>query len=184
MQLGIQYALEKLGARPGQGTFVEQIDKLLRELQRTELEKMLKEVDKKEADQVTVDIYQFLPQVKMKEPALARFYLPEWKGYNDVFWLALGDYLILALHSITDVGFDRMRGTLKVRYFHTDDSYKSPENTKSIIKGLVVLIGTRALPTDFTHFRRMYDRQKSIGEISKKEAAIIGGAFELTKFLA
>jgi len=181
MNIGIQYAFERLAARPGQGSLVEQIDKLLRELQRTELEKMLEEVDKKEADKLIVDIYQFVPQVKMKEPALVRFRLPKWKGLNDVFWLALGDYLILALHSITDVGFDRARGTLKVRYFYTDGSRKSPEDIRETIKGLADLIGRRALPVDFTHFRRMYDRQKSIGEISKKEAIVIGGLIESTK---
>jgi len=182
MNTRIRAALEKLATRPGQGSLVEQIDKLLRELQRTELEKMLEEVDKKEADEVAVDIYRFLPQVKMKEPALARFHLPEWEGYNEVFWLALGDYLILALHSITDVAFDRARGTLKVRYFHADESHKSPEDVRRVIKRVVVLIGRRALPTDFTHFRRMDDRQKSIGELSKKEALAIGGAIELMKF--
>jgi len=182
MNARIQAALEKLATRPGQGSLVEQIDKLLRELQRTELEKMLKKVDEKEAGQVAVDIYHFLPQVKMKEPALARFHLPEWEGYNEVFWLALGDYLILALHSITDVAFDRVRGTLKVRYFYTEESHKSPEDIKRVIKRVVALIGQRVLPTDFTHFRRMDDRQKSIGELSKREALAIGGAIELLKF--
>ena len=184
MNIGIQFALERLGARPGQGTFVEQIDKLLRELQRAELERMLREVDERETGRFIVDAYYFMPQIRMKEPALARFSLPQWKGYNDVFWLALGDYLILALHSITDVGFNRARGTLKIRYFHADDSHKSPEEITKIIKGIAALIDQRMLPTDFTHFRRMYDRQKSIGEISKKEAAVIGGIVEVTKLLA
>ncbi len=184
MNIGIQYALQKLGARPGQGSLIEQIDKLLRELQRTELNRMLGEVDQAEADKFIVDIYRSTPQVEMKEPALVRFRLPNWKGVNNVFWLALGDYLILALHSITDVEFDRTRGTLKVRYFHTPDSYKSPEYIKAIIKGIVTLIHQRMLPTDFTHFRRMYDRQKSIGEISKTQAVMIGGLIEATKLLA
>jgi len=183
MKIGVQEGLERLAARPGQGNAAEQIDKLLRELQRMELQKMLKEVDEKESERFTVDIYRFLPQVKMKEPALVRFRLPDWKGFNDVFWLALGDYLILALHSITDVGFDRARGTLKVRYFYTEESRKSPEDIRKIIKGLVSLIGTRALPVDFTHFRRMFDRQQSIGEISKKEALAIGGILQLTTSL-
>jgi len=182
MNTRIEAALEKLATRPGQGSLVEQIDKILRELQRTELERMLEEVDEKEAYKVTVDIYHFLPQVKMKEPALVRLHLPEWEGYNEVFWLALGDYLILALHSITDVGFDRMRGTLKVRYFYAEESHKSPEDVKRTIKRVVALIGKRVLPTDFTHFRRMDDRQKSIGELSKREALAIGGAIELMKF--
>ena len=144
---------------------------------------MLKEVDEQETDGFIVDVYQFLPQVRMKEPALARFLLPGWIGYNNVFWLALGDYLILALHSITDVAFNRSKGTLKVRYFYTDDSNKSPENVREVIKGLAILINARKLPVDFTHFRRMFDRQKSIGEISKKEAVAIGGLFEVTKLL-
>jgi len=181
MNIGIQYALEKLSARPGQGSLAEQIDKLLRELQRTELEKMLREIDQEEGEKFAVDIYQFLPQVKMQEPALVRFRLPKWKGFNNVFWLALGDYLILALHSITDVAFDRARGTLKVRYFYAEESRKSPEDIREIIRGLAALIDKRLLPVDFTHFRRMYDRQKSIGEISKKEAIAIGGLMELTK---
>jgi hypothetical protein len=181
MSIGIQYALEKLATRPGQGSLVEQIDKLLRELQRTELERMLEGVDEKEADKLAVDIYQFLPQVRMKEPAMVRFHLREWEGFNEVFWLALGDYLILALHSITDVGFNRTRGTLKVRYFYTEESRKSPEDIRKYIKGLATLIVRRALPTDFTHFRRMYDRQQSVGEMSKKEVLAIGGSIELAK---
>ena len=183
MKIGFQEALERLAARPGQGSVAEQVDKLLRELQRIDLQRMLKEVDEKESDTFAVDIYQFLPQVKMKEPALVRFRLPSWKGFNEVFWLALGDYLILALHSITDVGFDRMRGTLKVRYFHAEDSRKSPEDIREVIKGIAALIGARKLPVDFTHFRRMYDRQKSIGEISKREAIAIGALLEATKYL-
>ncbi len=184
MDIGIHYALEKIGARPGQGSLIEQIDKLLREMQRNELEKMLDEVGQTEADTFIVDIYQSIPQAEMKEPALVRFRLPKWKGVNNVFWLALGDYLILALHSITDVEFDRTRGTLKVRYFHTHDSYKSPEYIQRTIKGIVTLIHQRMLPTDFTHFRRMYDRQKSIGEMSKTQAVMIGGLIEATKLLA
>ena len=183
MKIGFQEALERLAARPGQGSVAEQVDKLLRELQRIDLQRMLKEVDEKESDTFAVDIYQFLPQVKMKEPALVRFRLPSWKGFNEVFWLALGDYLILALHSITDVGFDRARGTMKVRYFYTDESQKSPDDIRKIIQGIAALISRRALPVDFTHFRRMFDRQQSIGEISKKEALLIGGILELTTSL-
>ncbi len=183
MNIEIQNAIEKLVSRPGQGSLLEQIDKIMREFQRLELDKMLKEVDQKEADKFIVHIYQFLPQVKMREPTLVRFLLPGWKDYNEVFWHALGDYLILTIHSVIDVEFNRAKGALKLRYFHSDDSWKSPENIRDIIKGLAILIGKRMLPTDFTIFRRMDERNQSIGEISKKEALMIGGVFELAKSL-
>jgi hypothetical protein len=184
MDIEIQKALGKLFIRPGQGSLLEQMDKLLREIQRSALDTLLKEVNPEETNQFIVDIYHSQPQVKMKEPTLVRFNLPEWKGFNEVFWHALGDYLILTVHSVIDVDFNRIKGTLKVRYFHTEDSKKSPEDIKNVIKKLAVLIEKRILPTDFTIFRRMAERNRSIGEISKKEAAIIGGVFELAKLIA
>lgn len=184
MDVEIQNVLGKLFIRPGQGSLLEQMEKLLREVQRTELNKLLKGVDPKETDQFIVDIYHFQPQVKMKEPTLVRFNLPKWKGFNEVFWQALGDYLILTLHSVIDVDFNRVKGALKVRYFHTEDSQKYPEDIKNVIKKLAVLVEKRILPTDFTIFRRMAERTRSIGEISKKEAAIIGGVFELARLIA
>ena len=183
MNTEIPKVIEKLFVRPGQGSLLEQMDKLLREIQRSVLDKLLKGVDPEEADRFTVDIYHFQPQVKMKEPTLVRFSLPQWKRFNEVFWQALGDYLILSIHSVTDVDFNRARGALKVRYFHTEGSYKTPDYLRDVIKKLAVLIEKRILPTDFTIFRRMAERSQSIGEISKKEAAMIGGAFELAKLI-
>jgi hypothetical protein len=183
MEMEMQKAIEKLFARPGQGSLLEQMDKLLREIQRSVLEKLLKGVDPEEAERFVVDMYYFQPQVKMKEPTLARFSLPQWKGFNEVFWQALGDYLILTLHSVIDVDFNRSKGALKIRYFHAEYSNKTPEDVKRVIKQLAVLIEKRVLPTDFTIFRRMAERSQSIGEISKKEAAMIGGAFELAKLM-
>ena len=76
MDVEIQNVLGKLFIRPGQGSLLEQMDKLLREVQRSELDNLLKGMDPEETGQFTVDIYHFLPQIKMKEPTLVRFYLP------------------------------------------------------------------------------------------------------------
>ena len=178
-----QYALERLLARPGQGSLIEQTDKILREGQRIKLFEMMREVDSDEADSSAVEIYKVIPQIPMKVPALVRFYLPKWKGFNDVFWRALGDYLILALHSVTDVDFDKGRGALKIRYFYAEDSRKTPEDVKRVIQKIVSLIENRKLPTDFTLFRRMDERSSTVGELSKKEAAVIGGIIEGVKLL-
>ncbi len=179
----IKTALEKLSTRPGQGGLLEQLDKLLREQQRIVLGEMFKGIKENDLDDFVVELYAFIPQIRMKNPALVRFHLPEWEGYNDVFWRALGDYLILALHSVTDVDFDGRRGVLKISYFHAPDSRKSPEDIKKMIQGLALLIERRKLPTDFTLFRRMDERHKSIGEISKTEATVIGGMLELTRLI-
>ena len=183
MDFVIKKTLEKLSARPGQGGFLEQFDKVLRERQRVVLRNMLEGIKEHDLATFVVNLYACIPQVRMKRPALVRFFLPQWKGFNAVFWRALGDYLILALHSVTDVDFNDQRGTLVIRYFHAVDSRKSPEDIKKMIRGLALLIESRELPTDFTLFRRMDERHKSIGEISKTEATVIGGVLELTRLL-
>ena len=82
-----------------------------------------------------------------------------------------------------DVDFNRIKGTLKVDISILKTA-KISGRLKNVIKKLAVLIEKRILPTDFTIFRRMAERNRSIGEISKKEAAIIGGVFELAKLIA
>jgi hypothetical protein len=178
----IQQVIGKVGTRPGQGGMLEQIDKLLRRQQRIELFKMLEQIDKKEVRGFPVVLYKSIPQKGKKNPALLRYSLPKWQGYDEVYWQALGDYVILALHRVKDVNYDADRGKIKVEYFaKTAGPIRSPENIREIIKGIAYLMDTEALPTDFTRFRRMDERRGSLGEMSKEQAALIAAAF---KFLS
>lgn len=171
--------IQKVGLVPGQGSTLEQIDKLLRKQQRTNLFEMLERIDAKTVDQFPVILYKSLPQNGKIKPAVLRFYLPKWRGYDEVFWQALGDYIVLAVHRVTDVEYDRLRGKVKVLYFaKTKGRVKSPEHIRSIIQKLVYLIDTEELPTDFTRFRRMAERRGQIGELSKEQAALIGAALK------
>lgn len=171
--------VEKLGTFPGQGSVMEQIDKLVRKQQRTNLFQMLDEIDENVIREYPVVLYKSLPQNGKKKPAVLRFYLPTWRGYNEVFWQALGDYIVLAVHRVTDVEFDRIRGKIKVLYFaKSRGRVKSPEHIRSIIQKLAFLVDTEVLPTDFTRFRRMAERRGQIGELSKEQAAIIGAALK------
>jgi len=171
----LKKTLEQLVERPGQGSVLEQLDKLVRKQQRTELYEMLEQIDKKEMGKNPVVLEKSIPQIGKKKPALLRFSLQKWRRYDEVFWRALGDYIILALHRVKDVEYDGSRGKIKVQYFaKAKGRVKSPENIRAIIQGIAFLVDTEALPTDFTHFRRMAERRGSVGEMSKEQAAIIG----------
>ena len=167
-------AFEKLITGPGQGSVFEKIDKLVREQQRGELYKMLEKI--RGEDDFPVALYTNIEQVGRKTPARLRYYLPKWAWHDEVFWRALGDYIILALHSVTDIEYDRRRGMTKIDYFATENEKKSPEEIREIIKGLACLIDREVLPTDFTRVRRMAERRGSLGEMSKEEAAALFGA--------
>ena len=180
MDKAMKNVLDQLGAKPGQGSVLEQIEKLLRKQQRRKLYEMLDQLDKEMFGYLVVKHEKFSPQVGRKRPAILRYSLPTWKGYDELFWQALGDYTIVALHRVKDVEFDVTRAKIKVQYFAKPvGEAKSPERIGEIIQGIAYLIDTEALPTDFTRFRRMTERRGSLGEMSKEEAALIGAAIKL-----
>ena len=171
--------LEKAHAGLGQGSVLDQIDKLYRKQQRVNLFEKLETIDGTEASNFPVILYKSIPQIGKERPALLRFFLPLWKNHNEIFWQALGDYVILAVHRVTDVDFDRARGRLKVEYFaKTKGRIKYPEDIREIIQKIAYLVDTEALPTDFTRFRRMTERRDSLGEMSKEQAALVGAALK------
>jgi hypothetical protein len=180
MDTSIRNIIERIGAIPGQGSFLEQSDKLIRKQQRTNLFDMLEKIEESEVEPFPVALYKSVPQNGKISPALLRFFLPKWQGYDEVFWQALGDYIVLAVHRVTDVEYDRLRGKIKVLYFaKSRGRVKSPEHIRRIIQRLAYLVDSESLPTDFTRFRRMTERRGHIGELSKEQAALIGGAIKL-----
>jgi malonyl CoA-acyl carrier protein transacylase len=176
MDKALKKTLDTLIASPGQGSIWEQIDKLIRKQQRIQLYEILENTDKKEIVRFPIELDKIIPQNGKKEPALLRFHLQKWQGYDEVFWQALGDYIILALHRVKDVEYDSGRGKIKLQYFNkaTSKKKKSPEDIKEIIQGLAFLVDTDVLPTDFTRFRRMTERLDTVGEMSKEQAALVG----------
>ena len=175
----LNMAIEKVQAGVGQGNLLEQIDKRYRKQQRLTLFEMLEKVDEKEIEHFPVDLYKHIPQNGKKRPALLRFSLPLWKYHDEIFWRALGDYVILAVHRVTDLSFDRDRGRMKVEYFaKIKGRIKYPADVTDIIRKTAYLVDTEALPTDFTRFRRMAERRGSLGEMSKEQAALIGAALK------
>ncbi len=122
---------------PGQGSVLEQIEKLLRRQQRRKLYRMLDQIDKNKVGDLVVTLEKFIPQMGRKMPALLRFSLPNWQGYDELFWQALGDYAILALHRVKDVEYDATRAKIKVQYFaKLKGAAKSPERIGEIIQGI------------------------------------------------
>ncbi len=179
MTNSITMALEKVHSGVGQGSVLDQIDKRYRKQQRLTLFEMLDKVGDGEVDNFPVDLYRHIPQNGKKQPALLRFSLPFWKNHDEIFWQSLGDYVILAVHRVTDLEFDRNRGRIKVEYFaKIKGRIKYPEDIRKIIQKIAYLVETEALPTDFTRFRRMAERRGSLGEMSKEQAALIGAAFK------
>jgi len=173
-------ALEKVHHGLGQGGVLDQIDKLFRKQQRVNLFEKLEKIGKNELEDFPVVLYKIIPQNGKKHPAVLRFHLPSWKGHDEIFWQSLGDYVILAVHRVKDVEFDRDRGRLKVEYFaKTKGRIKYPEDIAEIIQKIAFLVDTEGLPTDFTRFRRMTERRGSLGEMSKEQAALIGAALKL-----
>ncbi|HYA88472.1 MAG TPA: hypothetical protein VEI57_15570 [Nitrospirota bacterium] len=172
--------LEKVQEGLGQGGVLDQIDKIFRKQQRINLFEKLEKIDHKEVDHCPVVLYKSVMPNGKKQPALLRFYLPSWKDYDDIFWQSLGDYVILAMHRVTDVEFDSARGRMKMRYFpKIRGRIKHPEDIRVIIQKIAYLVDTEGLPTDFTRFRRMTERRDSLGEMSKEQAALIGVALKL-----
>lgn len=172
-------ALEKVHSGVGQGSVLEQIDKRYRKQQRMTLFQMLDNVDIDEVASFPVDLYKHITQHGKKQPALLRFSLPLWKNHDEIFWQALGDYVILAVHRVKDLEFDQIRGCMKVEYFEKiRGRIKYPNDIREIIQKIAYLVDTEALPTDFTRFRRMAERRDSLGEMSKEQAAVIGAALK------
>jgi hypothetical protein len=179
MKSSLFAALEKVHAGVGQGSVLEQIDKRYRKQQRLTLFEMLETVDGHDLNRFPVVLYKHVPQIGKKQPALLRFHLPGWKNYDEIFWQSLGDYIILAVHRVKDLEFDRLRGRLKLEYFaKIRGRIKYPGDIREIIQKIACLVDSEALPTDFTRFRRMAERRGSLGEMSKEQAAIIGAALK------
>lgn len=179
MTNSLSTALETVHSGVGQGGVLEQIDKRYRKQQRLTLFGMLDEVDDDKTKDLPVVLYKQIAQNGKKQPALLRFSLPTWKNHDEIFWQALGDYIILAVHRVKDLEFDRLRGRLKVEYFvKIKGRIKYPNDLREIIQKIAYLVDTEALPTDFTRFRRMAERRGSLGEMSKEQAALIGAALK------
>jgi len=176
----LETVLEKVQEGHGQGGLLDQIDKIFRKQQRINLFEKLETIDNHKVYNFPVILYKSIMSNGKKQPALLRFYLPSWKDHDAIFWQALGDYVILALHRVTDLEFDRARGRLKMNYFpKIKGRIKHPEDIRGIIQKISYLIDTEGLPTDFTRFRRMTERRDSLGEMSKEQAALIGAALKL-----
>ena len=172
--------LEKVNSGLGQGGVLDQIDKLFRKQQRINLFEKLEKIDTQEVDDVPVVLYKSLMPNGKKQPAVLRFHLPSWKDHDEIFWQSLGDYVILAMHRVTDIEFDSSRGRMKMKYFpKIKGRIKHPEDIRLIIQKIAYLVDTEGLPTDFTRFRRMTERRDSLGEMSKEQAALIGAAWKL-----
>jgi hypothetical protein len=166
----------------GQGGVLEQIDKIFRKQQRITLFELLETIDNKDMEPFPVVLYKSIAQNGKKQPALLRFYLPFWKDHDEIFWQSLGDYIILAVHRVKDIEFDRTRGRMKMEYFSKiKGRIKHPEDIRQIIQKIAYLVDIEALPTDFTRFRRMAERRDSLGEMSKEQAALIGAALKFIK---
>jgi hypothetical protein len=172
-------ALETVHAGIGQGSVLEQIDKRYRKQQRLTLFQMLDQVERRQVADFPVTLYKHIPQRGKKQPALLRFSLPLWINHEEIFWQSLGDYVILAVHRVKDLAFDRLRGCMKLEYFaKIRGRIKYPDDIREIIQKIAYLVDTEALPTDFTRFRRMAERRDSLGEMSKEQAALIGAALK------
>ncbi len=179
MSNSLTVALEQVHSGIGQGSLLEQIDKRYRKQQRQSLFHMLEKVNIRKMDKFPVILYKHIPQIGKKQPAILRFSLPLWINYDEIFWRSLGDYVILAVHRVKDLEFDRLRGRMKVEYFvKLKGRIKYPEDIKGIIQKIAYLVDTEALPTDFTRFRSMEERRERLGEMSKEQAALIGVALK------
>ncbi len=175
MEMSIQKILEIVSTLPGQGGLLEQFEKRLRKLQRRVIFGLFENISKEEIENLPVILYKTVLMDGNQMPALLRFYLPTWRGYNEVFWHALGDYAILTLHRVKDLEYNAAKGKLKIEYFvRTAGRIRSPEEIRGIIQKIAFLVDNETLPTDFTHFRSMAERRGHIGELSKEQAAAIG----------
>jgi hypothetical protein len=182
METAIQKILETVGTLPGQGGLLEQFDKRLRKLQRRVMFELLDSISKEEVEGLPVLLYKTVLMDGNQRPALLRLYLPTWRGYDEVFWQALGDYAILALHRVKDLEYNTAKGKIKIDIFvRTSGSgrVRSPEEIRGIIQKIAFLVDNETLPTDFTRFRSMAERRGQIGDLSKEEAAGIAALLKL-----
>jgi hypothetical protein len=175
MEIAIQKTLETVGTLPGQGGLLDQFDKRLRKVQRRVMFELFESINPEEVERVPVVLYRAVLMDGNRMPALLRFYLPTWQGYDEVFWHALGDYAILTLHRVKDLEYNAARGRIKIEYFvrKSGGRIRSQAEIRGIIQKIAFLIDNETLPTDFTHFRSMAERRSHIGELSKVEAAEI-----------
>lgn len=180
METVIQKILEAVSTVPGQGGLLEQFDKRLRKLQRKVMFNMFEKLSEEEVKDLPVTLYKSILVGGNKRPALFRFYLPTWKRYDEVFWQALGDYAVLALHRVKDLEYNASKGKLKIEYFvRTSGRIRTPEEIRGIIQKIAFMVDREILPTDFTRFRSMAERRAHIGDLSKEEAAAVGALFKL-----
>jgi hypothetical protein len=117
MDTAIKKILETVDTIPGQGGLLEQFDKRLRKLQRRVMFELLESISKEEVGHLPVVLYKTVLVDGKQRPALFRFYLPTWRGYDKVFWQALGDYAVLALHRVKDLEYNASKGKIKIEYF-------------------------------------------------------------------
>jgi len=180
MESAIQSILETVGTIPGQGGLIEQFDKRLRKLQRIVMFELLESISTEEVEHLPVVLYKTVLVRGKQRPSLYRFYLPTWRGYDEVFWQALGDYAILALHRVKDLEYNAAKAKIKIEYFgKTAGRIRSPEEIRGIVQKIAFLVDNETLPTDFTRFRSMAERRAHIGDLSKEEAAAIGALLKL-----
>ncbi len=180
MDTAIKKLLESVGTIPGQGGMLDQFDKRLRKLQRRVMFELLESITKEEVEYLPVVLYRTVLGGGKQRPALLRFSLPTWRGYDEIFWQALGDYAVLALHRVKDLEYNTTKGKLKIEYFvKTSGRIRSPEEIRGIIQKIAFLVDSETLPTDFTRFRSMAERRGQIGDLSKEEAAAIGAVLKL-----
>ena len=180
METTIRKVLGTVGTVPGQGGVLEQFDKRLRKLQRKVMFDLIEDIAEEEVKDFPVELYKTVLVTGNRMPALLRLHLPTWEGYDEVFWQALGDYAILALHRVKDLEYNASKGKLKIEYFvRTSGRIRSPEEIRRIVQRIAFLVDKETLPTDFTRFRSMAERRGQIGELSKEEAAAIGALLKL-----
>ena len=160
METAIQKILETVGTIPGQGGLLEQFDKRLRKSQRRVMFELFEGIGQEKIRDLPVELYKAILVDGNQRPALLRFYLPTWRGYDEVFWQALGDYVVLALHRVKDLEYNAARGKIKIEYFvRTEGRIRSPESMRQIIQKIAYLVDNETLPTDFTRFRRMAEEE-------------------------
>jgi hypothetical protein len=167
---------QEIDSTPGQGNFLEQINKMLRKKQRGALFDMFRELDNKGIKLPEVILYKNIPQTEKQYPARLRFKLPDWENnHHDVFWKSLVYYTELAVHRVTNNSYDKNGGTLMIEYFQKDQGHKrEPEDVLEIIKKNSYLVDNEILPTDYTRFRLMAEHSDTVGEMSPTQAALVG----------
>lgn len=183
METSIERILENVSIVPGQGGLFEQFEKRLRKMQRRVLFGMFESISEEAVEGLPVVLYKAVLIDGNKMPALLRFYLPTWRGYDEVFWQALCDYAILTLHRVKDLEYNAVTGKMKIEYFvrasQLGGRIRGPEQIRGIIQKIAFLVENETLPTDFTHFRTMAERRGQIGELSQEKAVALGALLKI-----